>query len=92
MSLTEHAMTLLEFQTVAEHAAALRAVAEEHRRSAHQLTEAGQRAQAASRRLEAMLHDLQATALEATIGRGPRTVPVRARRPLGLRRYQGAGL
>ena len=85
-------MTLDELQTTADRAAQLRAMAGEHRRSADQLAGAGHRAQAASRRLEAMLCDLQATALEATIGCGPRPVTARARAARSLRTYQGAGL
>ena len=85
-------MTLLELQTAADHAATLRA---RRRRTGARRTSSPRRASAPRRpacRLEAMLHDLQATALEATIGRGPRPAPLRARRPLGQRRYQGAGL
>jgi hypothetical protein len=85
-------MTPFELQTTADRADQLRAMAEQHRRSAIALADAGQRAQAASRRLEAMLSDLQATALEASPGCGPRPVAVRARAMGRLGRYQGAGL
>jgi hypothetical protein len=85
-------MTVLELQTIADRADQLRAMAEEHRRSAGQLAAAGHRAQAGSRRLEAMLCDLQATALQASLGAGLRPVAVRARTSRGLPPYQGAGL
>jgi hypothetical protein len=78
-------MTLLELHAIIDRAAHFRAMAAENRRSAGALAEAGHRGQAASHRLEALLNDLQATALESSPELTLCPVPLRARAG-GLRR------